>query len=320
MKNKIIVIFLIVVTLIIIGVVVFDFSSSRPDKRKGNPYEYSVDEYKSVNKNLVKYKEIKQIKINAEKPHALSYSDNKIYCLADNYLQVLNLSGKQLLKKTFNDIPRCVTQMGKDKIVVGFKNYISIITKNGKIVQTSAPETGKSIFTSVDFNEPTIYIADAGERKVLLYNLKAEKIGEFEGESGASVLHGFIIPSPYFDLAVNKKNELWVVNPGMHALQNYLDDGSLMDFWEKSSIEIDGFSGCCNPAHFTFLPNGNFVTSEKGLVRIKEYSPTGELISVVAPPEKFEENGQAPDLTSDENGTILALDFDKKVIRFFEPK
>lgn len=82
----------------------------------------------------------------------------------------------------------------------------------------------------------------------------------------------------------------------------------------------EGFSGCCNPAHFTFLPDGRFVTSEKGLVRVKTYKPSGEFDGVVAAPVKFNEEGKAPDIATDAAGNVYALDFDKKMIRVFEPK
>jgi hypothetical protein len=85
-------------------------------------------------------------------------------------------------------------------------------------------------------------------------------------------------------------------------------------------MQTEGFSGCCNPAYFTFLPDGRFVTSEKGLVRIKTYKPSGEFEGVVAAPAKFKDDGEAPDVAADSQGNIYALDFDKKMIRVFEPK
>jgi len=89
--------------------------------------------------------------------------------------------------------------------------------------------------------------------------------------------------------------------------------------WGISSPGIEGFSGCCNPAKFTVLPDGRFLTSEKGLVRIKIYSAFGELESVVVPPEKFNADGNAPDLAVDERGNIMVLDIDRKMLRFFNP-
>ena len=141
----------------------------------------------------------------------------------------------------------------------------------------------------------------------------------YRGETGDGSEHGFIIPSPNFHLDFDPQNNLWVTNPGMHAIQQYNDLGELTESWSKSSPEIEGFSGCCNPAKFTFLPDGRFITSEKGLVRIKIYSASGEFESVVAAPEKFTEDGEALDLAVDKQENIIALDENKKMIRFFKP-
>ena len=110
-----------------------------------------------------------------------------------------------------------------------------------------------------------------------------------------------------------------MVNPGKHSLENYTDDGNLRSFLENMSPEIEGFSGCCNPAHIDIMDDGSFVTSEKGVVRIKIHEPSGELAIVVAPPDKFKEDGEAPDVAVDEEGIIYALDYDKNMIRIFEP-
>jgi hypothetical protein len=106
----------------------------------------------------------------------------------------------------------------------------------------------------------------------------------------------------------------------MHSLENYTEDGNLREHWNNTSMMTEGFSGCCNPAHFTFLPDGRFVTSEKGLVRVKTYKPSGEFDAVVAAPIKFTNEGKAPDIATDAAGNVYALDFDKKMIRVFEPK
>jgi hypothetical protein len=55
-------------------------------------------------------------------------------------------------------------------------------------------------------------------------------------------------------------------------------------------------------------------------VRIKVYLPSGELESVVATPDDFNVNSEAPDLTSDELNNIYILDITRKMIRKFERK
>jgi hypothetical protein len=55
-------------------------------------------------------------------------------------------------------------------------------------------------------------------------------------------------------------------------------------------------------------------------VRIKVYKPSGEFEGVVAAPEKFAKEGHAPDVAADSLANIYALDYDKKMVRVFEPK
>lgn len=111
-----------------------------------------------------------------------------------------------------------------------------------------------------------------------------------------------------------------MVNPGKHALENYTTEGVMRGYWEANTMDIDGFAGCCNPAEIAVFEDGSFVTSEKGLVRIKVHDQSGKLLSVVAPPEKFKKEGKAPEVAVDKEGKVYALDFDRKMIRIFEPK
>jgi hypothetical protein len=89
-------------------------------------------------------------------------------------------------------------------------------------------------------------------------------------------------------------------------------------FWKKTTMDIDGFIGCCNPAQISVLADGSFITSEKGMVRIKIYDESGKLLSVVAPPSKFNNPGRAPEVDVDSEGLIYALDFDRMMIRIFK--
>jgi hypothetical protein len=145
-------------------------------------------------------------------------------------------------------------------------------------------------------------------------------LGQFEGKSEAGQLHGFIIPSGCFGLAVSPEGELWVINPGKHALELYSHEGSLVRFWQNASFGPDGFSGCCNPVHIAILPDGSFVTSEKGIVRVKIHKPFGDLEGFVADPSEFEGSVIAPAIAVDDEGRIFILDFNRNSIRVFEKK
>ncbi len=318
MKNKGIVIFIIVLGILIVALIVGDFMMDRPDKREGNPFEYSVEEFRDVDPELILYKESKNFNIGFDEPTGIAVYGEKIYLTGDQNLKIINTSGQLLLNIDLAHQPKTV-ESTEEKIFMVAGNRIIVYDKTGNLLKEWESPGENSILTSVAARDSVVFVADAGNRRVLKYSDEGELLLQFEGKSSDEVLHGFIIPSACFDLAINDFDELWVVNPGMHALENYTFDGQQRAFWESTGIKIEGFSGCCNPSHFAFLSDGSFVTSEKGMVRIKVYKPSGEFKGVVAPPRKFGDDGTAPDVATDEEGNVYALDFDRKVLRVFTP-
>jgi DNA-binding beta-propeller fold protein YncE len=319
MKNKGIVIFLIVLAVVIVAVIVGDYLSDKPDKTGPNPFEYNVDNFKTVDSTLIHFKESKNFRLGFEQPAAISSFSDKLYIAGDSQIQVIDISGNLLNTIQLPGLPKTLDVTG-DRIYAAINNQIFVLNHTGEVItKWETPENGSSV-TAIAASENVVYVADAGKRKVLKYNTEGELLLEFDGKADEGVLHGFIIPSGFFDLDFNPDGDLWVVNPGMHSLENYTADGNLREHWNNTSMMKEGFSGCCNPAHFTFLPDGRFVTSEKGLVRVKTYKPSGEFDGVVAAPVKFAEEGKAPDVATDSAGNVYALDFDKKMIRVFEPK
>lgn len=321
MKNKGIVIFLIVLAIVIVAVMVGDWYSKRPENMKGNKFAYSVDEFKNVPEELILYKETKNFKVGFEKPKGLTIANDKIYLVGDQKLKVIDNAGKLLIEIKFSEEPHTVEVDGED-IYVAFENRIQVIDETGAKLGEWKLTNDNSYITAVAVFEENVFVADAGTRKIMRFNTTGELQNEFEGKVSEDALHGFIVPSPYFDMDITEYGDLWVVNPGLHTLENYTAEGKLREHWKASGAQTGNFSGCCNPAHYTFLPDGSFVTSEKGLVRIKVYKPSGEFSGVVAEPNKFEDilEGQAPDVASDSQGNIYALDFDRKVLRVFEKK
>lgn len=321
MKNKGIIIFLIILAIVIVAVMVGDWYSKRPDNMEANKFEFSVDEFRNVPEDLIHYKETKNFKVGFEVPAGITIAANKIYVVGDQKLKIIDLSGKLLNEVQFSEAPQTVEVAG-EKIYVAFEKRIQIIDENGNTKAEWNLSDDNSYITAVAVKGAFVFVADAGTRRIFRFSEDGEIINEFEGKASEDVLHGFIIPSPYFDIDVNEEGDLWVVNPGLHALENYTNEGNLREHWKASGAGTETFSGCCNPAHFTFLPDGSFITSEKGLVRVKVYKPSGEFLCVVAAPGKFEDitEGQAPDVAVDEQGNIYALDFDRKVLRVFDLK
>ena len=303
----------------IVLLVVTDVMNSRPDKRPDNPYEYSVDQFKSVDTALIKYDETVDFTFGDLDLRGIAFANNKLYLVEDYYLVIVSPEGEKLAKSELPESPICVTASSTG-IYIGFRNYIGQYNMNGRLVKNWEVLNGSTVLTSLAVTDSLLFAADAGNRRVLRYHTNGTLSGSFVGKRDSSDLHGFIIPSPYFELAINSDGELWVVNPGRHAFENYTFDGQFRGFWENSAMTIDGFSGCCNPAQMAILPDGSFVTAEKGMVRIKIHKASGELLSVVAPPEMFATETHAPDLAVSPSGDIYALDYERKMIRVFQLK
>ncbi len=315
--NKKIQILLIITILVIAGVVLYDSLSTRIHKRPDNPYQYSVDEFKSVDESLISHKELRRIDV--ENPVAFTYQNGKLFLLSGNQLQVITAEGRELLVKPLEPNPRNINVDNHERITIAYENYLVALDSGGNELHRSEILDENSLITSIAGSDNNLFVADAGRKQIWVLDEQLMVQDSFRGESGVSEVHGFILPSMHFHLAINAEKELWVTNPGMHMLQNYSFNGRLRGHWGQTSFGIEGFSGCCNPYFFASLPDGRFVTSEKGIIRVKIHKESGELESVVAPDELFPGGEKAPAIAVDEEDNIWLLDFDKKMLRLFRP-
>lgn len=317
MSKKALTAIIIVAVVVIIGIILLDFLGNQPGKRGGNPYEYNVENFKHVDSSMIHYRETRNIDVGERNPYGFTIFEDELYLTGDHFLQVIKPDGLQVLLQEIPDTGKSL-HVTRDFIFIGYEDHVAKFDRKGQLISHFKRPGKRTVITSLASKGNTLYVADAGNRRVLRYDLEGNLLGEFKGKSEGSAGHGFIVPSPGFDLVVNSYGDLWVVNPGLHSIENYTDEGELRGYFQNSSMEIEGFTGCCNPAHITVLEDGSFVTSEKGMVRIKVYDESGKMTSVVAPPSKFRMEGRAPEVAVDSEGNIFALDFDTKRIRIFE--
>ncbi len=317
MNKKGIYIFLIALAIIIVAVIAGDFARNKPGKRPSNPYKYDMSAMKEVAPEQILYRETRNLKLTLNEPTGIAFFDHRLLVTGDHNLQIIGMQGNLLVDVILPSAPLSVAA-NQEYIFAGTRNSVLQLDFAGNIVSEWKDFSENSLISSIATYENKVFIADAGRRRVYRFNLRGEKEIEFEGKVSDDVLHGFIVPSGCFDLAINEFGDLWVVNPGKHALENYTFDGYLRGYWTATFSDVKGFTGCCNPAHIAFLPGGNMITSEKGILRLKEYKPSGEFVGVVAAPLKFIEEGKVPDIATDHDGRVYACDPDKRSIRIFE--
>jgi len=319
MNRKLVNIVLIVLALAIVVIIGKDFVGKKAGKNMDNPYEYNIDEFRKVDSTKILYTEKLHFPVKAHYWAGIAVSDSTIIVASANHLLKFDYSGKQIFSKQIIDTATCVTVDENRQIWIGMLHYVVMYDQNGTLVKRWNSFGDRAVFTSIAVSGENVYVADAGNRIVYQCNTNGQivqKIGERDEEKG---MPGFVIPSPYFDVATDDNGILWAANTGRHSFENYNQDGSLRTSWGVTSFKIEGFSGCCNPAHFAILNDNSFITSEKGMPRIKLYDQHGQFIGVVAPPAAFS-GSLAPDIAVDEQQRVIALDFERQRVRIFEKK
>ncbi len=311
--------FLIFAIILIIGFVLVRKRFQSEKVRNENPYQYDVGSLKEVDSALYCYKELKGIKLDINDPYAIAVGNDKsLYVAGDEKIFKYASDGKLITTINLDGSAHCIAFDTDDNMYLGFNRHIEVFSKSGERTQTWDQVSEVSLLTSIAIEKEHVFVADAGNKVVFRYNTSGQLIDTLARKDTTKNIRGCIIPSRYFDVAVDPDKNLWIVNPGRHSLENYTLEGDLRSYWGKASMKIDGFCGCCNPVHIAILENGNFVTSEKGLTRIKLYNPAGELVCVIAGPEQFEFDNKGVEIAVDNDRTVYALDPHRKEIRIFK--
>jgi hypothetical protein len=320
MKKTWIIVAILILGALIVFLVAGDFLKNRFEKPAANPYAFSVDEFKDIDPSLILYEEVSRIGLNIEKPRGISWHDGLLCIVYQGHLQIIDSLGVEKVRQTLPDTASCIAVSPSGEVYIGYRNYIEVFDLSGNAMHKWDTLGGNPFITAIAFKDDVVFVADAGNRLVYRYARSGDLLNTIEGKGRMEGNYGFVIPSPYFDLVVDPYDELWVVNPGLHHLENYTDAGALRAYWGEASFSTEGFTGCCNPVHIAVMKDGRFITSEKGLVRIKVYKASGELDCVVAGPDAFDENAEGPDITTDSSDRVYALDYNRNLIRIFETK
>ena len=307
----------------ILGISYFGYNafSDGSDAEKPNPFEYNIEHFKQNDPALNHYTETRQIELTLKNLTALAIGpDDNIYVSGDDVYILFGKNGNIINTVNCGQTARCISIDENKNVFLGMENHVRIFDQNGnELNRWTAPEN-EPIFTSIKVTPEHVYVADAGNFIVWKYDKRGEMIAGIGRKDESRDIPGFVIPSPYFDLAVDPDGFLWVANPGRQSLENYTAAGDLRSSWGTPGMNIEEFCGCCNPSHFTIQNDGTFITGEKGIVRVKVYNRLGELVSVVAGPDQFNEGTVGIDLAVDSQNRIYVLDPMRKMVRVFERK
>jgi hypothetical protein len=287
-------------------------------RRLGPEYVYSLNGIRAQERPGASYREYARVATGLRQAHCLAVGpDDRFWVGGDTAVVGFNAAGTSVARLELTATPVCLTVAEDGRIYVGYTNRLIVRTPDGATVQAFPPLPPGARLTAIALLHGGVFVADAAHRSVWHYGSDGVLRGTIGKRDEARNIPGFIIPSPYFDLAPGTDGLLRVANPGRHRIEAYTVNGDLELFWGRASSEMDGFCGCCNPSYFALLPDGRFVTSEKGLRRIKLYEPDGRFLELVAGAEILGEGGEPFPVRTDARGRILALDVDRQWVRIF---
>lgn len=304
----------------------------RKGNRLGKEFKYDIEELARVDPKLILYKESDGvIETGFKVSHAVAVdSKGSIYVAGDQAIRKLSDQGVVLGEIALSAEPGCLTVLADGTIYAGLKDHVEIYDGQGQR-QASWESLGPNAhLTSIAVSDGKVFVADAGNRVVVRYDTSGNVVTYIGKKDSSRNVPGFVIPSPYFDLAVSRDGLLRVVNPGRRRIEAYTADGDIEFWWGTSSAAIEGFCGCCNPVNIALLPDGGYVTCEKGLARVKVYDSEGEFVGVVAAPRQLVRDGELRvcdlpeecqsggfDVAVDSAGRVLVLDTIKNTVRIF---
>jgi len=75
---------------------------------------------------------------------------------------------------------------------------------------------------------------------------------------------------------------LWVAENTKFRVGHYSTEGKLLGSWGSRDREaVVGFGSCCNPMNVRCCANGDVLTSESSIGKIKRFSPDGKLLTYI---------------------------------------
>lgn len=280
-----------------------------------------IESFLKVDPKLIIAKEDARLKTGFKELRGIAVGpDDRVYAVGDKAFVVLGADGAVAAKVDLDKTPSCIAIGPDSTVYVGVWDHVEVFDSKGARTVVWAKPGPTAWLTSLAVGENGVFAADFGDKTVIHFD-KSGKIVKRLGEPGKVEGTGkYEVPSPYFDVVVDGKGAPWVAHTGRRLIETYNEDGSLSSSWGKSGPQIEKFSGCCNPSHIAMRKDGSFVTSEKGLVRVKVHAANGDLVGVVAAAKDFEKGIHGLDLAVDSKDRILVADPGTATVRIYSLK
>ncbi len=288
----------------------------------GGAFDYDIDAFRRTDPALRRYTEAAPLRPGLERLAGLAVAPGDRLCVAGGTTLLLYPAPPATnapARAALDGAARCVAAGPDGTVYVGFDDHVEVFDAAGEQQNVWTALGEKSVITSLAVVGRHIAAADAGQRAVWLFTDRGRLVRRIGDRDPVTGTDGFIIPSAHFDVLAESAASFWAVNPGLQRVELFDLDGRVLRAWGGAGMAMNRFSGCCNPTDIARLPDGAFVTSEKGLPRVKVIEADGTLRGVVAGTEDFDEDADGLDLAADRAGRVYVLDRARGLVRIFVP-
>jgi hypothetical protein len=302
-------------------------------------FSYDDQDADIADPKLIEYDRVAEIPLDMDQPRAIAVNEqDRILVAGDNVVHVFSSDGEKLADFTVGGSPTAIAVAPQDakmpgRILVAIGDVIRLFDATGKPEGTWRLSGEKPVrITSIAVDVADVFVADFGNRAVRRLDMEGRTVQTIEHRGTKGEQGEFNIPSAFFDVAIADDEVLRVAHTGMNRIESYTYDGDPLGSWGVASARPIGFFGCCNPAHFALLPDGRYVTAEKGIVRVKVHDADGEFVCLVADPKTLARpvaSSEAAemrlttkwiDVAADRQGRVLVLDPIAKHVWIYESR
>jgi hypothetical protein len=296
--------------------------------RTGRDYAAEAHEAGKIDPDLIGWEEsIAPVAVDMEEPVALAVDAEDRRLVIGDRLVILDARGESLLRSApFEEPYRDLVPAGNGRVYAMTRDRIDLLEVGGDevaVIDSLALTDRLAFLEAITRTTHGVYVADS--RNYCVHRVPPAPWDEDTLDAIEVVAEKLNVPST-MELAATPDGELITVDPGRHRVQERDVYGDVVRQFGKMGTEVGDFHGCCNPVGVATFPDGRTVTAEKGLAatRVKVYTAAGELETVVAAPDRFDELPNGPmillDVAVDAADRVIVLDPNRRQVRVFTPR
>lgn len=239
-----------------------------------------------------------------------------VYALGDAEIRVIGADGRLVRHWPVDDTAQCLTAGPDGSVYVAGAGRVDVYDRAS--VRTGGFRVGDAAktanLTAIKVVGQDIIVADASARIIWRVDLAGRVLGRIGDQNKTKA---FILPNGALDLAVDASGTVHATDTGRHQVTAWALDGTPVRAFGKFGMsDPSNFVGCCNPVNVALTPDGQVVTAEKMIARVKVFEPDGRLLALIGP-EHFDPMCTRIHLAVDSHGRIYAADPVRRTITVF---